>query len=305
MSILREIQRELLSDDAPLGSILLKLRFLASRLGGDLLEDWVKYETQGYPREAEVPEYRIIGIVYSGTFAGPFNSGLNNVPIPNHLVEKFAGEQWTRQKVRQSITSVEELAKTPSGNLGIDASDLILLLQGKIYERYACISINATVSPVAMREIMQNVRSRVLELTLEFEKKLPEAASLDLGGVFAKSPTSGAITNQIFHQTIHGNVSHVNAQQGSNVVLAVSAGDLGSLIASLNIAGVPSGEAKELAQLISSEAPGNSHDAVSKRVMSWIKKNAPKVANGAWKIGSEALTQVVTEAALRYYNLKH
>src|SRR5688572_7880440 len=99
MSILREIQAELLSDKAELSTILLKMRFLASRLGSEPLEDWVRFESEGYPPDVELPQYRIVGVSYKGTWSGPYNSGINNAPIPGYLIEKYASKAWTHYKV--------------------------------------------------------------------------------------------------------------------------------------------------------------------------------------------------------------
>jgi hypothetical protein len=54
MPLLNDIQQDIL-EDKPLAPILLKLRFLASRLGSDALEDWVRFEIDGYGEETEVP----------------------------------------------------------------------------------------------------------------------------------------------------------------------------------------------------------------------------------------------------------
>lgn len=54
MSLLQQIQESVVEEGADLGSILLKLRLLAARLGSDLLEEWVKYESEGYPSDAEI-----------------------------------------------------------------------------------------------------------------------------------------------------------------------------------------------------------------------------------------------------------
>jgi hypothetical protein len=59
MSLLREIQASLMQGQ-DIGPILLKLRLLASRLGSDLLEEWVKHESEGYPAHIDVPDYRKI-----------------------------------------------------------------------------------------------------------------------------------------------------------------------------------------------------------------------------------------------------
>ena len=61
MSLLREIQASLMQQGQDIGPIVLKLRFLASRLGSGLLEEWVKHESEGYPGSVAIPDYRKIG----------------------------------------------------------------------------------------------------------------------------------------------------------------------------------------------------------------------------------------------------
>ena len=78
MNLLYDIQSAVLDKDAELGPILLKVRLLAARLGSQPLADWVKYESEGYPSEAPVPDYRIIPVTYTATFSGPFGSGINS-----------------------------------------------------------------------------------------------------------------------------------------------------------------------------------------------------------------------------------
>lgn len=167
MPLLHQIQESVVQEGADLGPILLKLRFLASRLGSDVLEEWVKHESEGYPRGVDVPSYRVIGISYKGTFLGPFGSGIQNAPIPSYLIKQYAGDAWVNYEIRESIAGVDELVRTSteSGSLGIDASNLILLLQGKIYEDYACNAVSGTISRTALTEIQQAVRGRILELT--------------------------------------------------------------------------------------------------------------------------------------------
>ena len=58
----------------------------------------MKHESEGYPSAAEVPDYRKIRVFYTGTFSGPFGSGIKNAPIPPYLIEKIAGKRWTLGK---------------------------------------------------------------------------------------------------------------------------------------------------------------------------------------------------------------
>jgi hypothetical protein len=304
MSILREIQDALLSDKAELSTILLKLRFLASRLGSEPLEDWVKFETQGYSRGVEVPDYRIVGVIYKGTWSGPFGTGIQNAPIPPAVIEKYAGKDWTRYNVRESIASVEELAKSEEGTIGINASNLILLLQGKVYEDWACNAISATLSVVAMREIVQLVRSRVLELTIELEKRVPESVEVTLQKPIPLKSKSEAAVTQILNQTVYGNITHITAMHGAQVNLSITAGDRDSMVDALVDAGLPQDAAKEFTDIIAAEKPESVERPLGKKALAWIKKNTPKAASGAWKIGSDVLTKVATEAALQFSGLK-
>lgn len=107
MALLHQIQESVVQEGSDLGSILLKLRLLASRLGSDVLEEWVKHESEGYPKEAEMPSYRIIGVSYRGTFSWAFGYGIKNAQIPPYLIEKFAGESWTNSTVaRDPVGSI-------------------------------------------------------------------------------------------------------------------------------------------------------------------------------------------------------
>lgn len=144
MNLLSEIQTAVLQEKTDLGQIFLKVRLLAARISSQPLADWVKNESEGYSKDSPVPDYRIIPATYTATFSGPFGAGINNAPIPTHLIEKLASKKWKNVEIRQSIAAIDDLLVASGkggGSLEIDATDLILLLQGKIYKDYACNSV--------------------------------------------------------------------------------------------------------------------------------------------------------------------
>src|SRR5258708_8237592 len=110
MSLLREIQAALIGEK-PLGPILLKLRLLGSRLGSDVLEEWVKHESEGYPTGVVLPDYREVAVSYRGTFSGAFGSGIKNAPIPPYLIEKFAGKKWNTYEIRHTVSLIDKLVR--------------------------------------------------------------------------------------------------------------------------------------------------------------------------------------------------
>ena len=298
MSLLREVQSSILQPESDIGSVLLKLRLLASRLGSPPLEEWIKYESEGYPMEVEVPNYRQINVVYYGTWMSPVTQ-FNNVPIPTHLIEKYAGTSWVTIPVRQSIAAINALATGDGDEITIDASNLILLLQGKVYKNLSCVAVDGKISQTAMKEIQSVVRSRVLELTVEIEKAVPNSTDVTLDSVGAERNTSDHVT-QIFNQTVFGtNTTVAHGQLGTQINLAIGQGDVIALVSELIRAGIPKVEAQEFAQLLASEKPDSPENPFGKRTLRWLRDNIEKAAGGSWNIGIGVAVKVLEEAALR------
>jgi hypothetical protein len=287
----------------------MKLRFLAARLGSASLEEWVKHEAEGYPNDADLPDYRKIGVSYTGTFSGSFGSAIRNAPIPPYLIEKFAGKQWTQYQVRQSVAGVDELIdadKGKAGSLQINAANLILLLQGKVYEDYACNSVIGTISKASLVELQNAVRNRVLELTLQIEKSIPSAADITLGpATSAPAQIERETVTQITNQTVYGNLTTIsNTGNRASIEVAVAQGNYEEVVNALENAGIPKADATEFAHLISNERPESEQEPFGKKARVWIAENIHKAADGAWKVGLAVATKVLTETALRYYGLK-
>jgi hypothetical protein len=306
LALLHQIQESVVQNGADLGSILLKLRLLASRLGSEILEEWVKHESEGYPENADIPSYRVIEVRYNGTFSGPFGSGIKNAPIPPHLIEKFAGKNWTNYKIRESIAAIDDLVKssTNGGCLGINASNLILLLQGKIYKDYACNDISGFISRTSLAEIQQTVRSRILELTLELEKSIP-AASLVTFGTSGSEKTNSEEVQQISQQIIYGNVTTaITGGHSANITVSIYERDKNSFIEYLVASGFPKKDAAEFASIVETEEPSSKEEPFGQKAKSWIAKNIKKAVEGTWNMGIAVASKVLTEATLRYYGLK-
>ena len=135
MALLHQIQETLLDEEKGIGPALLKFKFLAAKLGSEPLEDWVEHEMEGYPREIEVPDYRLANLAYTGNFANSAHQYTNH-PIPTSLIFKHTSEEWVVHKIREGMSAIDHIVNraTSSGKLTIDTSDLVLLLQDKIFE---------------------------------------------------------------------------------------------------------------------------------------------------------------------------
>jgi hypothetical protein len=271
------------------------------------LAEWVKHESEGYPSDADLPDYRIISVSYTASFSGPLGSGIRNAPISPYLIEKFAGKSWVRYEMRQSIAAVDDLlgSSTKGGSLGINAANLILLLQGKVYPDYACNEVTGTISRASLAEIRHSVRSRVLELTIELEKSIPEASAVELGKADPSSNKNSAVATQIAQQIIYGNVTSISATgDGARINVAVGERDVDGLVQFLVQSGLPETDARQLGQIAASEEPESKSEPLGAKARKWLVDNLKKAADGTWKIGVSVATDVIKEALLKYYGLK-
>lgn len=306
MSLLSEIQSSLMEEKSEIGPILLKLRFLASRLGSDLLEEWVRHESEGYPSGIEIPEYRKISVSYTGTFNGPFGSGVKNAPIPPYLIEKFCGESWNTYSVRQSVAAIDSLlGGKDDSTLQINASNLILLLNGKVYEDYSCLEITGTLSKADFVELQYSVRSKILELTIEIEKAIPSAADVIVGSGQEISKLDSNAVTQITNQVFHGNYTSISSSgANANISLSFSSGDKEGMIGELVKNGIAQEDATAFAEILENEPPSDGDEPWGPKAREWLGKNLKKAGEGAWNVGISVATKVMTEAALKYYGLK-
>ncbi|MCI4154400.1 hypothetical protein, partial [Dickeya dianthicola] len=190
------------------------------------------------------------------------------------------------------------------GSLGINASNLILLLQGKIYDGYACNDISGDISVVSLSEISQAVRNRVLELTIELEKSIPAAAHITFG-TQSMNNDNASKAQQITQQIIYGNVGNaISGGSESNITVNIQSYNRESVVDYLKESGIPEEDASEFALIVESEAPTSSEEPFGHGAKNWIASNIRKAADGTWKIGMAVATKVLTEAALKYYGLK-
>lgn len=301
MAILPEIQNDLVSEKTAIGPILMKLRLLAAKLGSRDLELWIRHESEGYPTNESLPEYRRVGMSFSGYFSGPFGKEIRNAPIPPILIEKFAGEDWKYLHLKDSAAAIDSLIQMGEG-IHLDMSNLMLLLQGHIYDGYACNQIKGYVSQHAIVEVANSIRNKILAFTIEFEKSMPEAVNFDIAAM-RRAPE---VTTQVFHQTVHGNLTSIN-NTGSHLSMdiQVRAGSKGELESTLLRAGLDHSSASEIASIISDEAPAvDSADGLGNRARKWLADRLTRGIDAGVKGGASALVGIVQEAAMRYWSLR-
>ena len=297
---LESIQADLVDHNKSIASTLLKLRLLAAKLGGDELTEWIKYEAEGYPQDAKIPPYRVVPVSFTGTFQGPFGS-IKNAPIPSLLIKKLAGEDWITSKIRESAATVENMA-SEKGGLHLDLSNLMVVLRGKVYPDYNPVEIVGFISQTPLIEMSNAIRNRLLEITIEIAKKIPGAEGVELASI-SRAPE---VTTQIFHQTIHGNMTNIQSTGAeANIQVTIAKHDLESLKTGLLRSGLSEEESEEVAELISEQEPSDQvNTGFNDGIRKWLADRIARGLDAGFKGGISVFTNVIQEAAMRYWGLK-
>ncbi|MDP3541138.1 MAG: hypothetical protein Q8T11_01570 [Elusimicrobiota bacterium] len=300
MTLLEEIQQAAVDGNSDLSALLRKCKLLAARLGSKPLEDWLLWESNGYPKEAPVPKYRIWRLKLKGHFAGSFGSAMNNVYIPMACVPVETRKAYEHYENRNSIAAIEDILKKSTdggGTATIHTSDLSLVLGQKVFDGYNCIEAWAEAENGQLVEVMNSVRNRILDFSLAIWKEAPDAGQ----GTEAGKGLKVARINQIFNTTVHnGSVSLVGNADHSTISFGISSGDFESLAKALGEKGVDREDLVELKKVIQEKPTEN---GFGPKVSAWMGKMIQKAANGSWEVGVAAAGTLLSQALAKYYGI--
>lgn len=302
MSLLHSIQENLLNEDAKIGPVLFKLRFLAVKLGSDLLEEWVKLETEGYPVDSATPDYRETIISYQGTFTNGYQN-LNKIGIPPFIIENIAGKQWNRFRIKESMPVIEDLLLRADTNhsFSLQVNDLKLLLDGKVYEDYSLLQLSGKIERSAFIRIKNVVRAKLIDLSLKLEKEVPIARQVVVGSDLTIAAAETEKVTHITQNIFFGPVSTISSTGPSSLIQqSIVSGDIKQLENALLALGLSNQEANELASLTANEAPENG-DKVGKRVADWLLKRVSNGVDGVLKIGGKVVQDDIVRLIEQYY----
>lgn len=300
MSLIEEIQQEAVDSKCDLGALLRKCKVLAARLGSQSLEDWLIWESNGYPDHVDVPDYRTWPLELKGHFRGAFGSGIENAPIPLLCIPKKFRDKYQNYKCRQSIATIEQLLKGDhGGTLHVSTGDLAVLLGTKVYQGQNCVQAWAEFGAGALVELLNTVRNRILDFSLAIWKEYPDAGS-NLSK--ADKNIEPAKVTQIFNTTVYGGAANlVGTASESQIIFDVTTNDLSSLERVLRANNVSDQDISELKVALQEDPPAKAEGRFGPRVSTWVSKMVGKACEGGWGISIGAAGKLLAEAISRYY----
>ena len=302
MSLLEEIQGAAIDTSSDLGTLLRKCKILAARLGSQQLEDWLIWESTGYPEEVPVPGYRVWPLQVRGHFAGPYGSSLRNKTIPLGLLPKDVRKSYNEYGFRSSIAVIESIIEKDDRDvITVTTNDLSLTLGTNVYERMNCLECWAEFDTTNLVELLNAVRDRILDFSLAVGKEHPNAGETNPNA--PESPSSDKIT-QIFNMTVHGGTANlVGTANHSSVAFNVVSNDFESVRRALQNNGVSEQDITKLKRALAADKPPQSSEQFGPKVSSWIARMMKKAAQGTWGVGIATAGNLLAKIISGYYDL--
>ena len=300
LNLLEDIQNDAIDSSSDLGSLLRKCKVLAARLNSVQFEDWLVWESNGYPEDVPVPEYRIWSLEIKGHFSGSFGSGLKNAPIPTAVLPEALQNLYNAYEFRMSIGAVESnLLKHDDGMIQISTGDLALTLGTSVYRNMNCLQCWAEFGPANLDELLNAVRQRVLDFSLAVWKEHPNAGEINSDSSESISPDK---ITQIFHTNVYGgNTSVTGTANNSPITFNITSNDFDAVHKVLKNNGISEEDIAELHSALLSDTPPKSQDKFGPKVSSWIAKMMQKASDGSWNIALATGANLLSNALSKYY----
>jgi len=209
VSLLDQIERDVLDDTTSLAGALRKCLTLGGQSRSEELRDWATLELQGYKdlETTPLPDYRVVPAQLTIDGSSP-NAIIKGQAISPSVLPDFVQERITnRVEFRQGVGEIEALiaqAEHKEGVIRIGVpmgSEIARYMNVDLQSEYSSIErIYWVVVPAAVRGVTDQVRTVLTQLVAEIRAAMPRHESL---------PSSDAV-HQAIQVAVHGKRARVN-----------------------------------------------------------------------------------------------
>ena len=299
MSLLDDILNAAINENVAVSALLMKCRLLAHRLGHEEFKQWVLWESDGYPEDAPLPDYRKVPAnlkMNVATFRG-IHSGL---PVPVNAIPDESINDFREINFRAGIPSLERMSIT-------DKPGALKVSRGGLAHTFQCMNQSADtkidgeildlwqeISTGQIASICSTIRGRVLDFAVEIQKELPNAG--ELSGDSPAAADRERLVSQVFHTTVSkgGSVNMMGTAIDSTVI-KITAGDFGGLSKVLADNGFSQENINLLKDAMDADKDGKPSDGFGPKVSEWLSKMMAKVANRSLDGSVDFLIKAITQ----------
>lgn len=175
-SLISQIESDALDEGVSVATALRKCIVLGGKSGSEQLRDWATRELQGYHGRDDLPAYRIIAapLMVDG-IAG--NYQVKGQQFPPSGLPEFAREHLSEKvELRDGVGSIEALSQQVDIKLQpAMASDIARVMNAESDNPYQqIISLYWSVSPTAIRGVLDQIRTALTQLVAELRANMPD-----------------------------------------------------------------------------------------------------------------------------------
>lgn len=301
MKLIDEIIDALSSHESSLTGALLKTKVLLHQIGHKELAEWVNCELNGYPHDAELPEYRILPAQVLANMAN-IRYQVNSHPIPLGHLDGDVRERFETAKMFQSLAVLEKLTANEDGFL---ESPIPMEYNGvfgqSLANDFMIQRVWSSIGKPDVAQIFVQVRSRLLDFVLEMKEQI----GADVPEQDIRQRTDSIDASSLFNNAIFGNnttivVGNHNSQGVTNIV---HKDDFQALAEYLKKHGVDDSSVTELQTAIRSDE--NSHEVKQRQfgpaVKGWLQSMLSKAVETSWKVELGVASSLLASALQKYY----
>lgn len=202
--LIDEIESDALDNSVPISSALRKLVALGGQAGSRELRDWAGLELRGYYKtDMPLPEYRKAPATIR-IDAATFNAMITGQSIsPNALpdpVNKHIDESVPLNGGVAEIEAMIESAKGKDGAVNLSlpmGQDVVRLMNHEMQQRGQMDQVTAiywSVSHVTLEGVLDQIRTRLVELVAEMRAEMPDETDVP----------SAAVADNAVNVIVHG-----------------------------------------------------------------------------------------------------
>ena len=295
MTLLDEIRSDLVNESANLSNTLRKAKILARAIGLPEFMEWVDFELSGYPDRDIVPSYRRFRPTNLGTFAGPFQSGVNNMVLPTYNLPDTVKEFAENLFFFDGVGALE--AQASDSHQWKWPQEMVMLARNSVQMSGGMVLVDAhqPIPAHVISGVLDQVKNRLLDFVLGLQESNITSEDLDNRTVETQ------IVRNLFHINIYGDRNIVaSGEQVNQRVNTVQEGNIDSLLSFLREFSIDDDDLGELEDAVSSEpiAPDGSYGP---KVRAWLGGMISKAASSTWNVGLQTASKVLTDALNGYY----
>lgn len=174
-SLIDSIIDELVNQDSSLENALLKTQVLAFKLKNDKLKIWVNNELNGYNKQDEIPEFRIVntqvkGNLFQGLGYGGYQQLTDTVLPIEYLDNKELGS-LSKHKFLVRISEIQDLSKSKNGLIA-ELPYSFLVMMSKRMSPWEVIKAWKVISTSSLVGILSTIKSKLINFLLELKEEL-------------------------------------------------------------------------------------------------------------------------------------